>query len=245
MENNKLHPLLTLPSAIIIAGAMITIAIIWTQKPADTPKDTKEVKKENTLKPVTKQDHIFGNPDADIKIVEYSDPSCPFCKTFHPTMEKIMQEYGPSGKVAWVYRHFPLDTPRPDGSVLHPNAGHEAQSMECANELGGNDAFWKYANRLYEVTPSVTGATPNGLDQKQLPEIAKYVGLDVTAFNTCLDSGKYNEKVEQQFLDGVNAGVTGTPFSFAVTKSGKIVEINGAQPYTEVKKYIDILLTEK
>ncbi len=244
MENKKIHPLLTLPSAIILAGAMIAIAIIWSQKPANTnvATDTQQAKKQVSVKPVTKQDHIFGNPDAEIKIVEYSDPSCPFCKSFHPTMEKIMEEYGPSGQVAWVYRHFPLDTPREDGSVLHPHANKEAQAFECANELGGNEMFWKYANRLYEVTPSVTGATPNGLDPKQLPEIAKYVGLDVTAFNTCLDSNKYNDKVKQQFLDGVNAGVTGTPYSFIIPKSGEIIPISGAQPYTEVKKYLDILL---
>lgn len=245
--DTKTHPLLTLPSAIIIAGAIIAIAIIWTQKPAtNVNQDTKQPAQatQKTVPPITKDDHILGNPNADIKIVEYSDASCPFCKSFHPTMKKIMDEYGPSGKVAWVYRHFPLDTPRPDGSVLHPNANKEAQSMECAAELGGNDGFWKYTNRLYEVTPSVTSATPNGLDPKKLPEIAKFAELDVDAFNECLSSNRYDEKVKAQFLSGVNAGVGGTPYSFVISKKGTIIDVNGAQPYTEVKKYIDLILTE-
>jgi len=244
MEKN-IHPLLTLPSAIIIAGVMIAGAIVWSQKPAPSQKnDIVDKEPTITLKAVSKEDHIFGNPNAPIKIVEYSDTACPFCKSFHPTMKKIMEEYGPTGKVAWVYRHFPLNKPRSDGFVLHPNAGNEAEAMECAAALGGNDKFWEYTNRLYDITPSVTSASPTGLDQKQLPEIAKYVGLDVISFNECLTSDRFAQKVEDQYLSGVNAGVSGTPYSIAVTSSGKQVPINGAQPIANVKAIIDSLLLE-
>ncbi len=181
MESKSNSPL-SISGAIIIAGAIIAVAIIWAQRPPTQPITQVPTEKAPAivLPPVTNADHILGNPTAPIKIVEYSDASCPFCKMFHPTMEKIMEEYGTDGKVAWVYRHFPLDKPgsRSDGGILHPNAGHEAQAMECAASLGGNDAFWKFTNRLYAVTPAVTPQTPEGLDQKQLPEIAKFAGLD-------------------------------------------------------------------
>lgn len=242
---NQSNPLLTLPSAIIIAGVIIAGAIIWSVKPA-----TQAVKQGNSntqqqvklsISPVTKDDHIFGNPNAKIKIVEYSDPSCPYCKVFHPTMQKIMTEYGASGTVAWIYRSFPLDKPNQNGQILHPNAGHEAQSFECAAGLGGNEKFWAYINKFYETTQSDKGIA---LDQSKLPEIAKSVGLDVVAFNECLTSGTYKDKVEKQYQMGVNDGVSGTPFSIITTSSGINIPINGAQPFTAIKATIDSILAE-
>ncbi len=213
--NSKPHPL-TIPGAIIIAATIIAVAIIYVKKPATTiaPVVAQQAEKiEINLAPITAADHIFGNPNAPVRIVEFSDPSCPFCKTFHPIMRSLMDQYGPGGKVAWVYRAFPLDKPDSQGNILHPNAGHESQAFECAAALGGNDAFWKFANRLYEITPSNEGKS---LDQKELPNIAKFAGLDAVAFNECLTSERFKDKVEQQFLDGANAGVSGTPTSILV-----------------------------
>jgi protein-disulfide isomerase len=242
----RTNPLLTIPGAIIIGCAIIALAIIWTNKPATSGTAAVGAlpQPEITLAKVTAADHILGNPNAKIKIVEYSDPSCPYCKLFHPTMERIISEYGPSGDVAWIYRHFPLDIADAEGRVLHPNANHEGQATECAASLGGNEKFWQYLSKLYEITPSVTGQTPDGLDQKQLPIIAAGVGIDVKAFNECLGSGKFRDKVAAGYVEGLNAGVTGTPASFIVTPTGSIIPIMGAQPYATVKAAIDAILTE-
>src|SRR3990172_9010082 len=99
------------------------------------------------LRPVSKgRDHIRGDPAAPVTLVEYSDFECPFCKRFHGTVKKLVDESG--GRVRWVFRHFPLDD-------LHPvKARKEAVASECAAELGGNDAFWKFADRFFELTPS-------------------------------------------------------------------------------------------
>ncbi len=218
---NKQNNTISIPGAIIIAGAIIAFALILSLKPqTQNTKNEPVTKIENPLKmsPVTSKDHILGNPNAQIKIVEYSDTSCPFCKIFHPTMKKVIDRYGAEGNVAWVYRHFPLDKPgtRSDGGVLHPNAGKEAQALECAAALGGNDAFWKYTHRLYEITPSVTSQTPQGLDQDELPKIASFAGLDATSFSTCLSSGRFADTVESQYQDGISVGVSGTPASVFV-----------------------------
>ena len=113
-----------------------------------------------------------------------------------------MSDYGTSGNIAWVYRHYTLDKPDANGNILHPNAGHEAQSMECAGSLGGNDKFWAFVNRLYEITPSVTGQTPKGLDQNELPKIAQFAGINTTDFNNCLATNKFKDKVDASFVAG-------------------------------------------
>ena len=256
------EPKITLPVAIVFAGALIAGAVLW-NKPIGLSSGSNNVnggandasavaaralEAEDVgavLAPITPADHILGNPNAPIKIVEYSDMSCPFCKSFHKNMNIIMAEYGKSGKVAWVYRHYPLDKDNGSGRILHPNAGKEAQASECVAELGGNDAFWKFTNKLYEVTPSVTQASPQGLDQAQLPVIAEFAGVSKSKFEACLASGKYASKVEADFMSGVNAGVSATPTSFIVPLKGSNVPIVGGLPVKNVKAAIDALLNAK
>ncbi|MES3031180.1 MAG: thioredoxin domain-containing protein [Patescibacteria group bacterium] len=248
MESTQAKSFLTVPVAILIAGALVAGSVIWTNvgkvgsqvaAVADAEKNIASL-----MKPVSSDEHILGNPNASIKIVEYSDASCPFCKIFHATMNKIIDTYGASGDVAWVYRHFPIDKEDATGRVLHPNAGHEAQAMECAASLGGNQKFWAYTNRLYDVTPSVTPQSPNGLDQKELPKIAEFVGLNVADFNSCLSSGKFKDKVESQYLEALNIGLTGTPSSVLITPDGKYIPIEGALPFESIKQAIDALIAE-
>lgn len=252
--DNKPRTAITLPGAIIIAAALIAIAIIWVKHPVAAPAATGQISQtaqtgqlaDVNMAPVTAADHILGNPNAPIKIVEYSDPSCPYCKMFNPVMEQIMTQYGPGGKVAWVYRSFPLDKPgtTPNGGILHPNAGHEAQALECAASLGGNDKFWAFEKHLYETTPSVTQDTPNGLDQSTLPKLAKDVGLDPVSFNDCLSSGQFKEKVEAQYTDGLNVGVNGTPYSVIITPTGSKIPLVGAQTFATINSTVQTLLSE-
>jgi len=166
---------ISIPIAIVIAGALIGFSIYMSGKSASKPAvaDPNVPQAGNVqMAPVSANDHILGNPDAKIVIVEYSDTECPFCKRFHTTLKQIMKEYGAKGDVAWVYRSFPIPS-------LHPKAQKEAEALECAAELGGNTAFWKYTDRIYEITPA-----NNGLDAAELPKIAEYAGLDVAAFHS-------------------------------------------------------------
>ena len=159
-------------------------------------------------------------------------------------MTRIMDTYGPGGKVAWIYRSFPMDKPgtREDGGILHPNAGHESQAFECAALLGGNSVFWAYEKKFYETTPSVTSQSPSGLDQKQLPVIAKAVGLDPVAFNDCLASDQFKNKIDQEYLDATNAGISGTPYSILITPTGTKIPIPGYVNYATIKQAIDTLI---
>ncbi len=191
--------------------------------PAPQPSGTGNI----NLKPVDNNDWIKGDKNAKISIVEFSDTECPFCKRFHSTMQQVVDEY--DGQVNWIYRHFPLVS-------LHSKAPKEAEATECAGELGGNDGFWAYIDRLFEVTP-----TNNGLDLNQLPVIAQDVGLDVNKFQECLDSGKYANKVQDHLKQAQAAGGRGTPYSIIVAGDKKI-PLNGALPLEQIKSMIDPLL---
>jgi protein-disulfide isomerase len=259
---------LGVPLSIVIAGGLIAgslyfsnikaakeLALLQKQQPATVVNAVAE-----NMRPVSSDDHILGNPEAQVIIVEYSDTECPFCKSFHPTLQRVMSEYGTDGKVAWVYRNFPI-------SQLHPKAPKEAEALECANELGGTSKFWEYTNAVYSTTRSnnsldigvyntpkdppktqsgalaYTQKTPRSkTDAGQLSDIAKSVGLDVTAFESCLSTGKYTAKVQADYNDAIKAGGQGTPTSIFISKDGTKTSLQGAESYEVVKATIDALL---
>ena len=221
MRNN-----LSLPLAVIIAGIIIAGAVFYSKNgnTADSGEKATRHNEEVAVsgpEPVTESDHILGNPEARLTMIEFSDTECPYCKRFHSTMNRIMDKYGKQGDVKWVYRHFPID-------ALHSKSRKEAEASECAADMGGNEKFWQYINRLYEITPS-----NNGLDAGQLPEIAEYVELDKDDFNECLKSEKFAQKVEDDYQDGIKSGVRGTPYTVIIAKNGSKVSVNGAFPYEE------------
>lgn len=219
-------------AALIIAAFLI--GMLWTkvQQPA-SPTQVPTLKSTDQVEKLRDNDHLRGDRNAQILLIEYSDLECPFCKQFHKTAQQIVDSY--KGQVAWVYRHFPLDKPP---QALHPKAGKEAEAVECAAELSGNDGFWKLTDKIFEVTPS-----NNGLDLATLPDLAAQVGLDKNKFKTCLDSGKMAKHVEEDYQSGIKAGITGTPGNILLdTKTGKTQLIPGAAPFNEFQQVIDGLL---
>ncbi len=186
------------------------------------------------LRPVSKdRDHIRGNPDAPVTLIEYSDFECPFCKSFHSTVRKVVEES--NGKVRWVYRHFPLES-------IHPvKARKEAAASECAAELGGNEAFWKFADRFFEVTPSNNKTDIDTV----LPRIAREIGLDGAKFASCLASARHDRRIDEDIQNAGATGGRGTPWSLVVSKGGKVYPLSGAQPYASVKQLVELAAGEK
>lgn len=233
MKYNKLG----IPAAITLAGALIAGAVIYSMGNKPSPQADNGITNtqknqplntgnpEDNVKPISSQDHILGNPAAPIKIIEFSDTECAFCKQFHEVMHQIVSDY--DGQVAWIYRHFPL-------YKIHPKAIPEAEATECATELGGNNAFWAYLDRIFEITPS-----NNGLDLALLPEIAEYAGLDRNAFQECFDIRRHAEKVAADYNDAVNSGGRGTPYSIIIDKNGKKIPLPGSLPYSSIKSVLD------
>jgi protein-disulfide isomerase len=195
----------------------------------DVPQSGKltedQVKK---LPEVSDADHIRGSRDAEVFLVEYSDLECPFCARFHPTAQQAVDEY--QGKVAWVYRHFPLVS-------LHSYAQAAAEASECIAELGGEDAFWNFADEVFLVQEQ-------GLSNDLFYEIAGKIGVDSDSVKNCVEDGKYKDKITEQQVAGGAAGVTGTPGSFIVNKNGSAWLLPGAVPFENLKSVIEEALSE-
>lgn len=170
------------------------------------------------------EDYVKGNPDAKVTLVEYSDIDCPFCQRFHGTIGQILEAY--PNDVNVVFRHFPL-------TQLHPDAATKAAASECVGELGGNDAFWSYLDVLFNNKTAVSG----------LAQAAGQVGVDQTAFQECLDSGKYDAKIAASTQEATKAGARGTPYSI-LTDGTQTIPVNGALPFEQVKPQIDSLLSQ-
>ncbi len=232
-QNTQIKKLnISTPAAIITAGVLIAVALIFSGKGntlMQKPSGEKTLPDTKPVEPVAlrQEDHVFGDlSKAEVVIVEYSDSDCPFCQRFHLTMKDIIKEYGT--KVAWVYRHFPLS--------IHANAGNEAIALECSAELGGNEVFWKYLDEAIDITVSPEKSA------SVLTGTATRLGLDEKLFSKCLTNATVAKKVADQSAEAQALGARGTPYSIVINKKNEQVAIPGAYPIEEVRKIIDGLL---
>jgi protein-disulfide isomerase len=207
---------LTTPIAIIIAGVIIGACILFSSG-IHYSAPTKEFK-----------DHTFGNPNANIQLIEYSDLECPYCKVFHVNMRTLMNEEHEN--VLWIYRHFPLP--------FHPKATPEAIASECAATVGSEELFWNYINRIFELTPS-----NNQLDPSVLSQIATELGIHATKFKKCTDEQATAPHVEHNVSQGKMEGITGTPTTMVLIKKNGVfvpfTTIPGAQEYKVLKEIVE------
>ena len=164
-------------------------------------------------------DHIKGDPNAPVTIVEFSDFECPFCARFYSqTYGQIVDQYVDTGKVKLVFRDFPLS--------FHAQAQKAAEAAECAGE---QDKFFEMHDLLFER--GVAGGIAS------FKSMATSLGLDTTEFNTCLDSGAMASEVQEDFSDGQRLGIQGTP-GFLI--DGQLV--SGAQPFSVFQQAIEAQL---
>jgi len=205
--------------ALIIGGAILsqggTISLKQTSTGSLTPPPVVSGGKVEFT--IAESDHIRGNPNAKITLVEFSDFQCPFCSRFHPTAKQALQEYGDD--IRWVYKHFPLDS-------IHPEARPSAEASECMWEQKGDDGFWKFVDAMFE--------NQSRLGSAFYEEVALQIGVNLSQFQTCVSERKYQDKVEQDYQQGVQGGVTGTPGSFV---NG--TPVKGAVPYAQLKAIIE------
>lgn len=218
------------PLSIVVAGIIVAVAVFYVEKQPKPQTVHNELDTVSVKVPLVQDsDHIRGKPSAPVIIIEYSDTECPYCKEYHQALKQIISEFGPTGQVAWVYRHFPI-------KELHSKAPHEAEALECAGELGGEEMFWKYTDKIFEITPS-----NDGLEETELYTTAQDIGLNGTDFAACLTSGKYRQKIAQSVEDALRAGGTGTPLSVILYQGDEFI-LQGAQTYEYMKSLLNIMI---
>ncbi len=160
-------------------------------------------------------DPALGPANAPITIIEFSDYECPFCAKWQAEVLPRIQQAYPT-QVRLVYRDFPLTS-------IHSDALSAAEAANCAGDQG---AYWKYHDKLF--------AAENGLGKDALLKYASDLGLEMTAFESCLNSEKYKSEVEGDLNFAVDLGVRSTPTFFI---NG--LAIVGAQPFEVFKGVID------
>jgi protein-disulfide isomerase len=180
-----------------------------------------------------KKDYIYGNVNAPISILVYSDFECPYCKQFHDVPKKVVDES--SNQINLVWRNFPL-------AFHEPIATQEATAAVCAYKQGGNVAFWKYADGIFANTKGNTNGMP--AKNKDIPptvELAQAQGLDVAKFKSCItkDSEQIAKGIASDIEDGTKAGISGTPGVILINhQTGKVLVLDGAVPIEDVRSNI-------
>lgn len=211
----------TIPIAIIIGGIIVAVAVYTSMPKQPSRSDGNPA----LVRPVDGTDHIFGNPAAKVRIVEYTDFDCQYCKGFHEVMHQLIANEGVNGDVAWVLREFPL-------TEIHENAMQNASAAECAAQVGGSDAFWKFADTLFNHQP---------IDPTKYGTYASEAGLTGTDFATCLANAS-TTVAARVLADRANAlliGAKGTPYSLIIIDGKAPVVLDGGYPYGDLKDLVD------
>src|SRR5215204_7578771 len=187
-------------------------------------------------------DNSMGSADAPVKIEEFSDFQCPFCERFYKeTQPLLIQYYVDTNKVQFTYLSM--------GNFVSGNIGGaktESQDAALAAYCAGEqNKFWEMHAALFG---NVLGEDAGSFTDKRITEIAKLIdGLDTDQFNSCYDSGKYKDRVQQDLKDGQAAGVSGTPgfiLTYVVNGETKTKSIDGAQPFSVFQTEIEAALNE-
>ncbi|BCX89111.1 hypothetical protein MIN45_P1481 [Methylomarinovum tepidoasis] len=168
------------------------------------------------LRPIDpKRDHIYGNPNAPVSVIEFSDFECPYCRKIHPTLKKLVHDS--RGTINWVFRHMPAD-------FHNPNAKMEAEAAECAAYLAGNESFWIFSEKLF-LQPK------RGKQDRQaaIRQAAKAAGISFDDLSSCVSEGRFRTKVEQDAEEAKRLGLIGTPANILVHHtSGRMILRQGA-----------------
>ncbi len=166
---------------------------------------------------VLESKRALGLPNAPVTMFELSDFQCSFCRKFWgETLPRLKETYIKNGRVRFAYQHFAL---------LGEHSFAAAQGTECAGE---QKKFWPYHDKLFESQGGLA------FTNAKLKRYAEQVGMQMGPFAQCLDSRKYQQKIDDETKLGFELGARGTPTFFL---NGRILV--GAQPFTVFQSAIE------
>jgi protein-disulfide isomerase len=169
---------------------------------------------------------MLGSADAPVTILEFSDYQCPYCRQHAlETLPQLLETYIETGQVRYIFRDFPLPS--------HANARPAAEAARCA---GDQAAYWQMHERLFAEQEQWAELGPDDL-RATFVAYAGELGLDTEAFQQCLESGVYTELVQQDQVEGYEAGVEGAPSFFINDRFAA-----GAYPFENFQGMIEAAL---
>ncbi len=224
-ESPRIRPrriLLSLLVVVLSAAAMSGSTCAWLP-PADSGDDTPPPASNAIRRPVLLDtDHVVGSSDAPLLVVMYEDYQNAACGRFaRVEFDTIKTEYIDTGRVRWVFRHFP--------SSGNTRAKPAARAAECAHDQG---YFFEYRDLIYATVDADNKVI---LTDAKLKDHAETLGLDTTAFATCYDESDYKEsRIQQDINSGTALGVTSTP-TFLVGST----RVTDATTAAKLRTYLD------
>lgn len=158
---------------------------------------------------------FWGNPNAKVVVVEFSDLECPYCKRMQPDVAKIRKEF--EGKIKWVFKDFPLS--------FHRNAKGAHVAANCA---GKQNKYFEFQGIAFEKSPDI--------GPESLSKIANQINLDAEKFKQCIEDkdGSISAEIEEDIEYAQKVGVSGTPTLFV---NGKMAQ--DFRDYAGMKRTIE------
>jgi protein-disulfide isomerase len=216
------------PTTLIVFVLLVVaiILFIFTRDPQNNSSDNNNYTTanvstiaDNDPRLIRSHTPVFGSDEAPVKIVEFSDFECPFCRESFPVVRALLNKY--SDSIQFSYRNFPVES-------IHPYARSAAESAQCAHEQG---VFLAFHDRVF--------LNQDNLTEEDLFKYAQQSGVDETLYLSCVSSRKYQAAVEQDLADGVALGVRATPTWFI---NGRKVE--GAIPQDLFFEVVEAVIAE-
>ncbi len=225
---------LMVPISIIIAGALVAGAVLYTDKTETTKNGNDTVDQQQggsvdskaylNVEKVTNSDRIYGNKKAKTKVVIYTDLECPYCAMFHPAIKSVVDKS--NGEIAMVMRYFPLS--------FHPQANEAIDTAECVFSKSGETSYWKFVEGAFDAFGSRTS------DAKiDLSAVVVASGANKEAVASCVGKGAYTEKIQNDSQNAMDSGLQGTPFGVIIVNGEPKGTIDGALPEDSLSQLIN------
>lgn len=205
----------------IIVAAVIIGASFFLSRGIAAPGPSEGSSNLDLVSSVSEKDFVRGDRNAPITLIEYADFSCHFCSLYHPTLQRLVAEYG--GRVRWVYRNLPIFNI--EASV----------SGQCVGKLAGEETFWQFADTLY--------ANQDKYSTGYYKDVATDLGVDGDAYDACISDPTVKNSIQTDFNRvRILLGFNSTPYNVLVDKDGRTFPFSGALPYDDLKSVVDKLL---
>jgi len=216
-------------SVIVIGASIVAAALIFSLYPSlDQENLNLEMQRKHGTVNTALASPLLGASSAPITIIEFGDYQCSNCKKwFLDTKPEIITNFIDTQKVNLIYV---------DIAFLGKDSGPTAQASYCAEDQG---KYWEYHGIMYS---NAEGIDTGWANSERLKAFAFDLELDMELFESCLDSGKYKNRVQSNTRESAKNGVAGTPTFFIIGPNNQQKIINGPQPYSVFKDVIESMM---